>query len=69
MKTPWIIANRGASGDAPENTALAFREALRQKTEVVDGIITNYPERLRKLLPKTTRKKRFYSPETHGTLL
>lgn len=36
MKTPWIIAHRGASGDAPENTALAFREALRQKTEVVE---------------------------------
>jgi len=28
MRQPWIIAHRGASGHAPENTLAAFREAV-----------------------------------------
>jgi glycerophosphoryl diester phosphodiesterase len=28
MKTPWVIAHRGASGHAPENTMTAFRTAV-----------------------------------------
>jgi glycerophosphoryl diester phosphodiesterase len=29
MRQPWIIAHRGASGHAPENTLAAFREAVK----------------------------------------
>src|ERR1700722_7750693 len=28
MRKPWIIAHRGASGHAPENTMLAFHTAV-----------------------------------------
>src|ERR1700726_3225340 len=28
MRAPWIIAHRGASGHAPENTMAAFRRAV-----------------------------------------
>ena len=28
MRQPWIIAHRGASGHAPENTMVAFRRAV-----------------------------------------
>jgi glycerophosphoryl diester phosphodiesterase len=28
MKTPWVIAHRGASGHAPENTLAAFQRAV-----------------------------------------
>src|SRR5579872_5321980 len=28
MKTPWVIAHRGASGHAPENTMTAFQRAV-----------------------------------------
>jgi len=31
-----IIAHRGASADAPENTLPAFREALRQKADLIE---------------------------------
>ena len=40
---PLVMAHRGASGLAPENTLVAFRKALEM---VVDGIITDYPDRL-----------------------
>lgn len=33
---PIIIAHRGASGDAPENTLAAFREAIRQKADAIE---------------------------------
>jgi glycerophosphoryl diester phosphodiesterase len=29
MKTPWIVAHRGASGHAPENTIAAFERAVQ----------------------------------------
>lgn len=35
-KTPMIIAHRGASADAPENTLAAFREAIRQKADAIE---------------------------------
>ncbi len=33
---PVVIAHRGASGDAPENTLAAFREAIRQKADAIE---------------------------------
>lgn len=33
---PMIIAHRGASADAPENTLAAFREAIRQKADAIE---------------------------------
>lgn len=33
---PVIIAHRGASADAPENTLAAFREAIRQKADAIE---------------------------------
>ena len=33
---PMIIAHRGASGDAPENTIAAFREAIRQGADAIE---------------------------------
>lgn len=33
---PMIIAHRGASADAPENTMAAFREAVRQKADAIE---------------------------------
>jgi glycerophosphoryl diester phosphodiesterase len=32
----WIIAHRGASGNYPENTCLAFNEAINAKTDVIE---------------------------------
>src|SRR5579862_6653271 len=29
MRNPWIIAHRGASGHAPENTLVAFQRAVQ----------------------------------------
>lgn len=36
MKTPLIIAHRGASGDAPENTLAAFRLAMDQGADMIE---------------------------------
>ncbi len=36
MKTPLIIAHRGASGDAPENTLAAFRSAMDQGADMIE---------------------------------
>ncbi len=33
---PFIIAHRGASGDAPENTIAAFREAIKQRADAIE---------------------------------
>lgn len=37
MKGLRIIAHRGASGDAPENTQAAFHEAWRQGADAIEG--------------------------------
>lgn len=37
MKTPAIIAHRGASRDAPENTLAAFRLAWTQRADGIEG--------------------------------
>ena len=37
MKVTFIIAHRGASYDAPENTLAAFRLAWRQGTDGIEG--------------------------------
>ncbi len=34
---PLIVAHRGASADAPENTLAAFREAWRQGADAIEG--------------------------------
>jgi len=34
---PLIVAHRGASADAPENTLSAFREAWRQDADAIEG--------------------------------
>lgn len=36
MKTPLIVAHRGASGNAPENTLAAFRLAIAQGTDMIE---------------------------------
>ena len=36
LTRPLIIAHRGASGDAPENTMAAFREAIKQKADAIE---------------------------------
>lgn len=36
MKTPLIIAHRGASGDAPENTLAAFRLAMDSGADMIE---------------------------------
>lgn len=36
MKTPVIIAHRGASGEAPENTLAAFRLAIAQGADMIE---------------------------------
>jgi len=33
---PWIIAHRGASGDYPENTLIAFWEAIKSKADIIE---------------------------------
>ena len=33
----WIVAHRGASADAPENTMAAFEEAWRQQADAIEG--------------------------------
>ncbi len=32
----WVIAHRGASGDAPENTMAAFRRAVAAGAEFIE---------------------------------
>lgn len=44
---PLIIAHRGASAVAPENTLAAIEAAMEASA---DGIITDHPARLRRLL-------------------
>ena len=34
---PFIVAHRGASGEAPENTLPAFRLAWEQKADAIEG--------------------------------
>lgn len=36
LARPWIIAHRGASAIAPENTAASFREALRLGAKIIE---------------------------------
>ena len=36
MKRPWIIAHRGASGEFPENTIIAFWEAIKQNADIIE---------------------------------
>ena len=36
MKRPWIIAHRGASGHAPENTMAAFRKAVEMGATFIE---------------------------------
>src|SRR5947209_2004809 len=36
MKIPLIIAHRGASGDAPENTLAAFRLAMDSAADMIE---------------------------------
>ena len=36
MSTVAVVAHRGASGEFPENTAAAFREAIRLEVEVIE---------------------------------
>lgn len=36
LARPWIIAHRGASAIAPENTASSFREALRLGAKIIE---------------------------------
>jgi len=43
----WIVGHRGAAGLKPENTLSAFARALELG---VDAIISNRPDRLRRLL-------------------
>ncbi|MHA1954182.1 MAG: glycerophosphodiester phosphodiesterase [Candidatus Heimdallarchaeaceae archaeon] len=33
---PWIIAHRGSSGEFPENTFVAFWEAIKSKTDIIE---------------------------------
>jgi glycerophosphoryl diester phosphodiesterase len=33
---PWVIAHRGASADAPENTLASFRKAIRDGADVLE---------------------------------
>lgn len=46
------FAHRGGGGRWPENTMLAFQNAVRWG---VDGLITNYPDRLLKRLGRRER--------------
>ena len=34
---PFIVAHRGASGDAPENTLPAFERAWKQGADAIEG--------------------------------
>ncbi len=34
---PFIVAHRGASGEAPENTLPAFKLAWKQKADAIEG--------------------------------
>ncbi|MFZ0879437.1 MAG: glycerophosphodiester phosphodiesterase family protein, partial [Candidatus Acidiferrales bacterium] len=36
MRQPWIIAHRGASGHAPENTMAAFRQAVEMGATFIE---------------------------------
>ena len=36
MSKPYVIAHRGASGDFPENTLLAFDEAIKQGADIIE---------------------------------
>ena len=36
MRSPWVIAHRGASGHAPENTLTAFRRAVELGTTFIE---------------------------------
>lgn len=36
MRTPWIVAHRGASGHAPENTIAAFERAVQLGAEFIE---------------------------------
>lgn len=36
MRIPWVIAHRGASADAPENTMAAFRRAVELGAECIE---------------------------------
>ncbi|MBS0361654.1 MAG: glycerophosphodiester phosphodiesterase, partial [Proteobacteria bacterium] len=35
-KTPLVIAHRGASGERPESTLLAFRQAIAEGADVIE---------------------------------
>ncbi len=63
---PFIIAHRGASGDAPENTLAAFREAIKQKADALElDVQLTRDERLVIMhdptLQRTTRGRGFVS--------
>src|SRR5690348_9498353 len=36
MRMPWVIAHRGASGHAPENTFAAFRRAIELGAQFIE---------------------------------
>lgn len=35
-KAPWVIAHRGAMGEAPENTLASFQKAIHQQCDVIE---------------------------------
>src|SRR5580700_1416079 len=36
MRTPWVVAHRGASAHAPENTLAAFQRAVELGASVIE---------------------------------
>ena len=38
MRKPWVIAHRGASGHAPENTMAAFERAVQRQQELDEAL-------------------------------